>query len=349
LLHQGGTKATHVGTILVRDYFFSTRTSPDATSLVQLPWFSRTTYSGPVFKADMINKKPPDWFKQAINTPYSDRWIDVDNCAIHYQIWSEDKKDLPGLLLVHGHGANAHWWDFIAPGLMQEYRVAALDISGAGDSGHRTAYSTEQFVAEIMSVMEDAGFKDKCILVGHSFGGRMARFAGHLYPDSFSGVLLVDSAISLPGRRTIFRIPEQAKRPTRLYPSRKEAARRFRLRPPQPCANGFIVDYIAEHSVKEVAGGWCWKLDQRVFSKMADLASADTDPGEMLRNMQCPVAIIYGDQSRFFDAQVKSYVCTLVDKDNVISIEDAHHHLFLDQPLLFISVLRGLLTSWPDR
>jgi pimeloyl-ACP methyl ester carboxylesterase len=82
---------------------------------------------------------------------------------------------------------------------------------------------------------------------------------------------------------------------------------------------------------------------------MADLAVADTDPGDMLRNMQCPVAIIYGDESRFFDAQVKSYVRTLVDKDNAISIKDAHHHLFLDRPLLFISALREVLASWSNR
>jgi pimeloyl-ACP methyl ester carboxylesterase len=79
---------------------------------------------------------------------------------------------------------------------------------------------------------------------------------------------------------------------------------------------------------------------------MADLAAADLDPGDMLRNMQCPLAIIYGDQSRFFNAEVKAYVRTLVDKDSVISIKDAHHHLFLDQPLPFIAALRDLLTSW---
>jgi pimeloyl-ACP methyl ester carboxylesterase len=300
-------------------------------------------------KQNMMTQNTPGWFLQAIQTPYSDRWIHVDNCTIHYQIWSEDKKDLPGLLLVHGHGANAHWWDFIAPGLMHEYRVAAIDLSGAGDSGHRPGYSTAQFVAEIMSVIEDACFTDKCMLVGHSFGGRMARFAGHRYPKSFSGIVLADSAISLPGRRTIFRIPEQPERPTRFYSSRKEAARRFRLRPPQPCANKFIVDFIAEHSVKEMTGGWCWKLDQRVFSKMADLAAADLDSGEMLKNMQCPVAIIFGDESRFFDRNVRSYLYTLVDEGNAISLTGAHHHLFLDQPLLFISTLRDLLASWCNR
>jgi hypothetical protein len=98
-----------------------------------------------------MSEKSPDWFTQAINIPYSDRWIDVDGCTIHYQVWSEHKQELPGLLFVHGHGANAHWWDFIAPDLMHQYRVAALDLSGAGDSGHRSAYSTAQFVAGLFS------------------------------------------------------------------------------------------------------------------------------------------------------------------------------------------------------
>lgn len=292
---------------------------------------------------------PPDWFLKAIATPYSDRWIDVDGGAVHYQIWSADKAELPGLLFVHGHGAHAHWWDFIAPAFMHQYRVAALDVSGAGDSDHRSVYSTEQFVKEIMTVIEAAGFADKCVLVGHSFGGRMARFAGHYYPDSFSGIVLADSAITLPGASSNFRIPDQIQRPTRLYASKKEAARRFRLRPPQPCENSFIVNYIADHSVKEVTGGWCWKLDQRVFSKMTDLSATDTEPGDMLRNMKCPVAIVYGDKSRFFTEDVKAYILSLLDRDNVISIKDAHHHLFLDQPLLFISVLRSLLTSWSNR
>ena len=44
-------------------------------------------------------------------------------------------------------------------------------------------------------------------------------------------------------------------RPTRVYTSREAAEGRFRLAPEQPCENQFILDYIAEHSVREIAKG----------------------------------------------------------------------------------------------
>jgi len=296
-----------------------------------------------------MNTNPPDWFQQATDIPFSDRYIQVDGCTIHYQLWSEHRADLPGVLFVHGHGANAHWWDFIAPGLMQEYRIAALDLSGAGDSGHRSSYSTGQFVEEIMSVCTDADFEDHCILVGHSFGGRLVRCTAHSYPDRISAIVLADSAIGLPGTRSVFNPPRLNSRPARFYPSQRDAARRFRLRPPQPCENRFIVDYIAAHSVMETADGWCWKLDQRVFSKMPDLSNTVLNAGEMLKRLTCPIGIIYADQSRFFPEDIRAYIQTLVPEDDIKQIQGAHHHLFLDQPLLFISALRRLLSGWNER
>lgn len=297
----------------------------------------------------MKNEAQPEWFSQAINTRYQDCWIEVEGCLIHYQLWSRDRNHLPGLVFIHGHGANAHWWDFIAPALMDNYRVAALDVSGAGDSGHRSAYSTDMFVSEIMAVVDDAGFANDCTLVGHSFGGRMARFAGHYYPQNFTSIVLVDSAISLPGMQSNFRIPPPSNRPTRLYQTRQDAARRFRLRPPQPCLNKFIVDYIAMHSVKEIAGGWCWKLDQSVFAKMADLSDSGLNTGDMIKAIRCPVGIIYGEQSRFFTDEVKSYLHTLFDPAVMIPVSDAHHHLFLDQPHAFIREINNLLSLLRSR
>ena len=289
---------------------------------------------------------PPEWFLHATGYSYSDHFVDVEDCTIHYQKWSGEKPQLPGLIFVHGHGANAHWWDFIAPAFLQHYQVVALDVSGAGDSGHRSAYTTKTFVAEILAVIEDAGFDNRCVLAGHSFGGRMVRFAAHSHPNTFAGVILIDSAIILPGRNNGFNIPQLPERPTRFYTSKEQAARRFRLRPPQPCENKFIVDYIAQHSVKEQQQGWCWKLDQRVFSKMADLGSEEMSPGEMIKNIQCPVAIIYGKQSRFYGETIVTYVDSLLAGGNIWVIENAHHHVFLDQPEKFITALSNQLTTW---
>jgi len=292
-----------------------------------------------------MNSQAPGWFHDAINAPYEDHWLDVKGCRIHYQVWDDDKTK-PGLLLVHGHGAHAHWWDFIAPLLGDHYRIAALDVSGAGDSGHRNQYTSRLFVEEVVSVYNEVGFGPDDIMVGHSFGGRTTRLAGFHYPELMAGVVLVDSAIPLPGVHSNFRIPPATSKPTRYYPSRAEAARRFRLRPPQPCANKFAIDHIASHSVKETREGWCWKLDPLVFSKMLDLDASGQDAGTMIKNLKCQTGIIYGDNSRFFGSETRDYVSSLLPAENLRSVTDAYHHLFLDQPLAFLAALRDLLNGW---
>ena len=56
----------------------------------------------------------PGWFKRAIETPFVNNNIEVDGVNIHYLSWGDDA-DKPGLVFVHGNGAHAHWWTFIAP------------------------------------------------------------------------------------------------------------------------------------------------------------------------------------------------------------------------------------------
>ena len=69
---------------------------------------------------------------------------------------------------------HAHWWSFIAPQLTHHYFVTALDLSGHGDSGRRTAYSAEQWANEVMAVFDDSGGLGRPIIVGHSMGGIVA-------------------------------------------------------------------------------------------------------------------------------------------------------------------------------
>jgi pimeloyl-ACP methyl ester carboxylesterase len=53
---------------------------------------------------------------------------------LHTLRWGDDS--LPPLILLHGGGANAHWWDHVAPRLATRFHVVALDFRGHGDSDH---------------------------------------------------------------------------------------------------------------------------------------------------------------------------------------------------------------------
>jgi pimeloyl-ACP methyl ester carboxylesterase len=289
---------------------------------------------------DQVHPDAPEWFRKALEAPYEDREITVEGCPIHYLLWNRPGK--PGLLLVHGGGAHAHWWRFLAPFFTDHYSVAALDLSGAGDSGRRDAYSGDLFAAELMGVCEDAGFDDKPIIVGHSFGGFVTMHTTTLYGDRLTGVVLVDSPVRPPDyqwQRDRKRAPI---RPKKIYPDFDAILERFRLMPPQNCANDYLVDYIGRHSVVPEEGGWTWKFDDQLFGKFRF-----GDMREALKSIPCRVGVLYGDRSALFTQEIADYMFEVLDSSvPFVSIPEADHHVFLDQPLPFVAALRTLLAEW---
>jgi pimeloyl-ACP methyl ester carboxylesterase len=177
-------------------------------------------------------------------------------------------------------------------------------------------------------------------VVAHSFGGYMAVRAANLFPDRFATLVLVDSGIRHPDDPP----PEHAMMmmggKTKIYPDRETALQRFRLQPPQPCENEYILQYIARNSLMPVeGGGWAWKFDDDLPSALKD---GDRQP-EDYRGLKQQLGLIYGEQSELFSTRTLDYMRELVPHDfPAYGIADAQHHVFLDRPLEFVDVLRRL-------
>lgn len=279
----------------------------------------------------------PDWFSQYISVIPEHHTCRVEGATIAYQHWKNPGK--PGLLFVHGHAAHAHWWDFIAPAFVSDYDVVAIDNSGSGESDHRAQYSAALFAREIVSCINAAQLNSP-IVVGHSFGGSMTRIAAHLYPEQLGSIVMVDSA--LPPKRSSREPLPMPKVRDRFYETMEQGKRRFRLRPPQPCDNKFILDYLAGHSLKKTANGFAFKLDGAVFAKMS-LSEKYPAAADMVRELPIPVGFIYGEKSRFFPPAIAEGLTFFLNPTLIRVVTEAHHHVFLDQPQRFIAVLKDLM------
>jgi pimeloyl-ACP methyl ester carboxylesterase len=283
---------------------------------------------------------PPDWFRRAVAMPADSRFVKVAGCRIHYLRWGQAGK--PGLCFVHGGFAHAHWWDWIAPFFADALRVVAPDLGGMGDSGHRAKYSLDTFAEEVTAVCAHAGLDDPPVVVGHSFGGRVALRTGARAGRRMGGIILVDFPIRPPGYELERRQQRITSRTKEIYPNLPAALDRFKLLPPQECANAFIVDYIARRSLAKVKGGWSWKFDPRIFDERDH-----GEPADDLARLACPVAAIYGEHSALFPPEIRDYMSALfTDHAPMLAVSEAHHHLFLDQPLAFVVGLRALLAAW---
>ena len=69
------------------------------------------------------------------------------------------------------------------------------------------------------------------------------------------------------------------------------------------------------------------------------------DAVSMVEETSCPVGFIYGQDSRFFSGEAVEMLKEVIDPELLHAMPDAHHHVFLDQPLLFIESLKNILAS----
>lgn len=287
-------------------------------------------------------EQAPAWFQRALAVPYTDETVEVLGCPIHYLAWGE--RGRRGLLFVHGGGAHAHWWTHVAATFAGRYRVAALDLSGHGDSGHRDRYGLERWVEEVVAVVAHAGIAGPPVVVGHSMGGFVTIVTAALRGDELAGVVVCDSPVSAPDPEIdAHRIGAAFGQP-KLYPDQASALARFRTVPEQPRYLDYVIDHVARHSLREVEGGWRWKFDHQLFNAFDGNPRAVARP--YLPEVRCRLALLACEQG-LVSADIGAYMYELLGRNApVIAIPEAGHHLMLDQPLLLITALRTLLADW---
>ncbi|MBV1914280.1 MAG: alpha/beta hydrolase [Pseudomonadales bacterium] len=295
-----------------------------------------------------VHPNAPDWFREAVATPQTDYFIDVNGSKIHYVRWLDDNSanknptDKPGLLFVHGGGAHSHWWDFIAPSFMDKYSVAAIDIFGMGDSDHLDEYLLSDHADAMIAVSDACGFGDDKIIVSHSFGGFCTLKTASLYADQLKGVVIVDTVLSPQFLNQEKDQKEGGFKPRKVYPSMDDAMLRFKLLPAQPCENDYILDYIGRHSLMEVEDGVMWKFDH-MFGPKTDTRELKKDiPG-----IKCNTTVMHGEQSLFFKPDSIEFMRGLYGAHvPFVSVPNSQHHVFLDQPVEFTKALKGVLNQW---
>lgn len=280
------------------------------------------------------------WIRQALAVPYTEHSVLVEGCAIHSLRFGERGK--PGLVLVHGGAAHAHWWRFLAPLLTRLYDVVALDLSGHGDSGHRETYPRELWAREIMEVAEDSGFPGKPVVIGHSLGGLIAIIAAALHGDRLAGAIIVDSPVHRPSPESQEGRAGRSFRHIKTYPDLETAVSRFRLIPDQPDANPVLLDYVARTSLRQVDGGWSWKFDPRMFWN-----TSQDEMRDYLARVHTRVALLRGELSAIVPFETGEYMYEVLDRTApLVEIPQGHHHLMFDQPLALIAAIRALLADW---
>lgn len=287
-------------------------------------------------------KRSPEWFKKALVVPMGHGEVEVDGAGIRFLTWGEAGR--PGLVFVHGGGANAYWWAHIASLFADEFRVIALDMSGHGDSGHRERYSLVQWTDEVMAAAIAGGISGPPVVIGHSMGGFVAIVTAALHSDELAGVIVCDSPVTAPDPEVQGYHISDAFGRARVYDSLDAVAARFRTVPEQPHYLDFVMDHVARNSARQYDGGWIWKFDRNIFGQFAGSVRSIALP--YLADVRCRLALLRSENGLVTKDIGESMFEMLGRVTPVIEIPEAGHHAMLDEPLILLTAIRSLIADW---
>ena len=283
----------------------------------------------------------------------TDHHINLRGLPFHYRDWGGDGQPV---LLLHGLASTCHIWDLVAPALAADFRVAALDQRGHGQSAQvDEGYDFATVLGDAAAFIEVMGWGERPVVVGHSWGADVALELAVAHPDNVSGIVFVDGGtIDISNRpgRTREQIREDMAPPIftgftpEMMRERVESNGRFGPNPPPAVTEAVLANFrvLDDGTIQS-------NLRRENHLRIID-ALWDHKPAELYAQLQCPVLMLPARQSnsdagdrRFRREESIARAESLLPRSKTVWMEDSIHDVPLQRPQLVADTIREHLLN----
>ena len=267
---------------------------------------------------------------------YQDKFVTVNGLRLHYLDWGTEGK--PPFVLLHGGSAYAHWWDFIAPALAEDFHVYALDQRGHGESQHADppAYASRHYLSDLRGFMGALGLQ-KPILLGHSMGGHNSVIYATQYAQDLAALILVDTDAAYPEAAVQF-LNKLGEKPAKVFDSFAEAVSRFQLLPRETHLSGDKFRSLAAFAFRQREDGkWVSKLDRKTLFR------EPVNGLPLLPRITCPTLVVRAEHTPLLTPAKIQRLMDGLSNGRWVEVKDTYHHVMLDNPDGLVKVVREFL------
>jgi pimeloyl-ACP methyl ester carboxylesterase len=249
--------------------------------------------------------------------------VDIGGRSLYIHSMGEGN---PTVILEHGMATESGSWATVQQAVAKFTRVCAFDRAGRGTSDHApTPRTSEDMVADLHTLLENARIPGPYILVGNSLGGFNARIYAHKYPDEVIGIVLVDSMHADQFDRIEKALPAETPHdPEELKAFRRSFTQDYK----DPTKNPEGFDQLASHE------------QGRAVTSLGDVPMIVLASSEFRMRIPEPRFGAYM-QSMWHDLQRD--LARLSTKGKFVAVEDSGHFIQIDKPQAVIDAIHDLV------
>ena len=214
----------------------------------------------------------------------------------------------PPLIFLHGWGMDLHTFDKLTNQIKDDFTIYQIDLPGFGLSEIKDSYTLEEYVNIINEFCLSLAIINP-VIIGHSFGGRVAIVYSSLY--DVSKLILVSS----PGVKYKFSLYKWLK--IKIY-------KLFKL---------LKIKINMGSSDYKIASGYLKDVLVKAVNK---------DLKEEMKKIKCPTLLIYGKKDKAVPLYIGKQINENINGSGLV-VSDCGHFPYIERFRHFLIVIRAFL------
>jgi len=253
------------------------------------------------------------------------------------------------LVILHGLYGSGDNWLTVARTLAGICTVYLPDLRNHGKSPHADSHTYQNLVSDLVGFLDQQDI-GKCILMGHSMGGKAALTFASQYPSRISKLIVVDISPFgygendlRPWQLNFHRELTSTLRsmPVERFTSLGEASKVFS----EKFNDRRLGQFMLKNLTREPDGGFRWRINLEVLEKFLPDISEGLDAGNINDQVfrQFPLLFIRGGASPYFTDEDVGMVRAWLPTATIATIKKAGHWLHAEEPELFTSMVKRFI------
>jgi esterase len=238
------------------------------------------------------------------------------------------------LVVLHGLLGSSRNWQRAGVLLGPEGRVCALDLRNHGRSPHAPEMSYAVMAADVAAWLKAEGI-ERCHLLGHSMGGKVAMWLATEAEPLIASLTVVDIAPRAYAPRWEKEFAHMRRMPVERMKSRAEAEAFLE----EAISDWAFRKFLVSNLERMDGGGFRWIVNLAVLE--ASLPALFRQVPETGLRFNGPTLFLRGERSRFVEESDTTMIQSFFPEAQLMTIAEAGHNVHFDQPERFAEAVRA--------